>query len=45
MCRAAGAAGLSGAHFVLPQGPHLMTHCPTRRLHPATPDSNDSSIF
>lgn len=44
MCRAAGAVGLSGARYVLPQGPHLMKRCPIQRLRPVTLGSNDSSI-
>lgn len=44
MYRAVGAAGLSGARYVLPQGPHLMKRCPIQRLHPVIPGSNDSNI-
>lgn len=44
MCRAAGAAGPSGARSVLPRAPHLMKHCPIRRLRPVILGSNDSNI-
>lgn len=44
MCRAVGAEGLSGAHYVLLQGLRPMKHCPIQRLRPVTPGSNDSSI-